>query len=103
MTIKPQRYGVSSMPCESGLYVLHKDYLALEAEVERLREALDTPMFTGADAPMYGGIFGAEGANRGVAETAFYTGAPIVSVYYGEKRVFTSLAEFCVAHPGKKA
>lgn len=34
---KPQRYGVSSMPCESGLYVLHKDYLALEAECERLR------------------------------------------------------------------
>ncbi|CAG4889407.1 hypothetical protein [Paraburkholderia gardini] len=35
---KPQRYGVSSMPCESGLYVLHKDYLALEAEVQGLRE-----------------------------------------------------------------
>lgn len=38
MTTKPQRYGVSSMPCESGLYVLHNDYLALEAEVRGLRE-----------------------------------------------------------------
>jgi hypothetical protein len=35
---KPQRYGVSSMPCDQGLYVLHKDYLALEAEVRALRE-----------------------------------------------------------------
>jgi len=38
MTTKPQRYGVSSMPCDQGIYVLHKDYLALEAECERLRE-----------------------------------------------------------------
>jgi hypothetical protein len=59
-------------------------------------------MFTGADAPMYGGIFGAEGVNRDVAETAFYTGAPAVTVYYGEKRVFTNLAEFCAAHPREK-
>jgi len=75
----------------------------LIAEVRRLREVLSTPAFTGADAPMYGGIFGAEGASRDVAETAFYTGAPTVTVYYGEKRVFTNLAEFCAAHPREKA
>jgi hypothetical protein len=75
--------------------------LALEliAEVRRLRETLSTPLFTGADAPMYGGIFGVEGANRTVAERAFYAGAPHVTVYYGEKRIFLSVAEFCAVHP----
>lgn len=73
------------------------------AEVRRLTEALSTPVFTGAAAPMYGGIFGAEGVNRDVAEAAFYTGAPTVTVYYGEKHVYTSLAEFCAAHPRDKA
>lgn len=77
--------------------------LALVAEVRRLREALSTPLLTGADAPMYGGIFGAEGANRDVAETAFCSGAPTVTVYYGEKRVYTSMAEFCAVHPGEKS
>jgi hypothetical protein len=32
-----QRYGTSSAPCASGIYVLHRDYAALEAECERLR------------------------------------------------------------------
>lgn len=73
--------------------------LELIAEVRSLREALSTPLLTGADAPMYGGIFGAYGINRGVAETAFYAGAPCVTVYYGVTRVFTSVAEFCAAHP----
>ncbi len=77
--------------------------LELIAEVRRMREALSTPMFTGADAPVYGGIFGVEGVSRDAAETAFYTGAPTVTVYYGERRVFTNLAEFCAAHPREKA
>jgi hypothetical protein len=38
---KPQRYGVSSMPCESGLYVLHKDYLALIERCADIAECYD--------------------------------------------------------------
>jgi hypothetical protein len=43
MTIK--RYGTSCTEHPEGIYVLHKDYLALEAEVEELRlnERSDTP------------------------------------------------------------
>jgi hypothetical protein len=36
MTIK--RYGTSSMPCDSGIYVLHSEYEALERERDALRE-----------------------------------------------------------------
>lgn len=32
-----KRYGTSSMPCDSGIYVLHKDYEALERERDALR------------------------------------------------------------------
>lgn len=46
---KPQRYGVSSMPCDQGLYVLHKDYLALEAECEGLPAETDSLMKALAD------------------------------------------------------
>jgi hypothetical protein len=43
MTIK--RYGTSCTEHPEGIYVLHKDYLALEAEIEELRlnERSDTP------------------------------------------------------------
>jgi hypothetical protein len=33
-----KRYGTSSMECENGIYVLHAEYEALEAEVRALRE-----------------------------------------------------------------
>lgn len=98
-----QRYGTSCMPRSDGVYVRHSDYEVLEAECERLRAALRTPLLTGADAPMYGGIFAVEGINREVVETAFYAGAHTVTIYYGERRVFTSMAEFYAAHPKEQA
>jgi hypothetical protein len=39
-----KRYGTSSMECENGIYVLHAEYEALEAEVRALREALSNPV-----------------------------------------------------------
>jgi hypothetical protein len=33
-----KRYGTSSMECENGIYVLHAEYEALEAEVQALRD-----------------------------------------------------------------
>lgn len=72
--------------------------LALIAEVRALRAELNTPLLTGAYAPMYDGIFAAEGINHDVAMSAFYENAPTVTVYYGRRHVYTCMAEFCAEY-----
>ncbi len=108
--MNPKRYDCGTLydggvmeEAPNGEFVAYADYEALAGEVRELREVLSTPLLTGADAPMYGGIFGAPGVNRDVAETAFYAGAPCVTVYCGVTRVFTSVAEFCAAYPKEAA
>ncbi|MDE1139953.1 MAG: hypothetical protein PW999_09920 [Paraburkholderia tropica] len=71
----------------------------LNEEVVRLRAELATPLLTGADAPMYGGIFCAEGISHNTAESAFYAGASLVTVYYGRKHVYPHLAAFMADFP----
>jgi hypothetical protein len=73
--------------------------VALIDEVRRLRAALSTPLLTAAFAPYYNGIAGADGVNRDLAACAFDGSAKEVYVYYGEKRTYRSMAEFCSAHP----
>ncbi|WP_321905147.1 hypothetical protein [Paraburkholderia tropica] len=75
----------------------------LNEEVVRLRAELATPLLTGADAPLYGGIFCAEGISHEAAESAFYTGAPAVTVYYGRRHLYTCLAEFYAENPKEKS
>lgn len=75
-----------------------QDVVALIAEVRALRAELNTPLLTGAYAPMYDGIFAAEGINHGVAMSAFYANAPTVTVYYGKRHVYTCMAEFCAEY-----
>jgi hypothetical protein len=89
-----KRYGTSSMECENGIYVLHAEYEKVVAERDALLKELRTPLLTGANAPMYGGIFCAEGVSRDAAYSAFHSGARYVTVYYGVKRLFSSMAEF---------
>jgi hypothetical protein len=36
----PKRYGTSSMPCDTGIYVLFSEYEKVVAECERLRETI---------------------------------------------------------------
>jgi hypothetical protein len=42
---KPQRYGASAMPCDSGIFVMHSEYEKVVAECEELRlnERTHTP------------------------------------------------------------
>jgi hypothetical protein len=35
---KPQRYGTSAMPCDSGIFVMHSEYEKVVAEKDALRE-----------------------------------------------------------------
>ena len=77
--------------------------LELVAEVRRLQTALNTPQLTAAYAPYLAGIVGVEGVSQEVAADFFMNSAQLVTVYYGEKRVFTNLAEFCAAHLREKA
>jgi hypothetical protein len=100
---KPQRYGVSSMPCDQGLYILHKDYLALEAECEALRAVLATQVFTAGYSPHLNALAGLEGAHWGIAHDVFYNSDKPLTVFYGEKRIYANLAAFCEAHPKEKA
>lgn len=101
MTIK--RYGTSSMECPNGIYVLHAEYEKVVAELERLRAALATPVFTAGYSPYLNALAGLEGAHWDVAHDVFYNSNRPLTVYYGEKRIYTSLAEFCAAHPKETA
>ncbi|MFM0487995.1 hypothetical protein [Paraburkholderia graminis] len=102
---KPQRYGVSSMPCDQGLYVLHKDYLALEAECEALRAVVGTPIamkirFSAMSEIMYSGF------SWHLADDALRPDAPrsnSITVYYGTKRTFKTGKAFLKAHPKEQA
>lgn len=71
--------------------------VALIDEVRRLRAALSTPVLTGCE------WFSADGAHHGAALSAFAHGSKSVTVYYGEKRAYTSMAAFCAAHPRASA
>ncbi|KVC81404.1 hypothetical protein [Burkholderia ubonensis] len=73
--------------------------LDLVAEVRALRARLETPLLTGAYAPMYGGVFAVEGISHEAAESALYAGATTVTIYYGERRIFTCMSDFMAAHP----
>lgn len=78
-------------------------FKAEKADNEALRAELNTPLLTGAYAPMYEGIFAAEGINHDVAMSAFYANAPTVTVYYGRRHVYTCMAEFCAEYSKEKA
>jgi hypothetical protein len=75
--------------------------LELIAEVRRLREALNTPIAMKVRwSPMSENMI--DGFSEALAEgslTRNVARAKSVTVYYGEKRVYTSMAEFCAAHP----
>lgn len=79
--------------------------LALIAEMRALREALSTPIAMGIKwSPISSDML--SGFSQEVGESALkrdFAKAKNVTVYYGEKRVFTSMAEFCAAHPRGKA
>lgn len=70
--------------------------IELVAEMRRLQRLLSNPLFTGAKSPFFGGVVGEPGLNQDVAKTAFYDGVSHVSVFYGEERIYTSLAQFMV-------
>jgi hypothetical protein len=101
----PSLAGITAIDAEFAFHRNFRAAAALEliAEVRRLREALNTPLLTAQDAPIYGGVLCTEGASRDAAMSAFYAGALTVTVYYGEKRIYKSMAEFCAAHPKEKS
>jgi len=75
--------------------------LELIAEVRRLRAALSTPIameikWSPIESSMMSGFSEMVGAD---SLTRKYDKAKSVTVYYGEKRVYTSMAAFCAAHP----
>lgn len=67
-------------------------------EIERLRAALSTPLLTHIELP-YGLDDLKYGADPARVEVAFAGCAKSVTIYYGEKRTYTSMAAFCAAHP----
>lgn len=75
--------------------------LALTAEVRRLRAALSAPIAMGIKwSPIESSMM--SGFSQIVAEDALtrkYDKAKNVTVYYGEKRTYTSMAAFRAAHP----
>lgn len=99
MTNQITRYGTSGMHREDGVFVLYGEYERVAAECERLRAALNTPQLTATYAPYITGIVGAEGASHEVAADVFMNSMQPLTVYYGEKRIYTCMAEFCAAHP----
>jgi hypothetical protein len=72
--------------------------VAIIDEVRRLRAALSTPQSTRCE--LGSGGWSADGAHHAAAETAFMSNPrAIVTVYYGEKRTYETMAAFCAAHP----
>lgn len=99
MTKQIQRYGTSSAPREDGVFCLWSEYEKVVTERDALRAALATPVFTAGYSPYLNALVGLEGAHWDVAYDVFANSAQLVTVYYGEKRVYPSMAEFCAAHP----
>lgn len=76
--------------------------LELITEVRALRKTLSMPLMTRIQRSAWIGD-GMDGMDPRIVEEAFIHGSPSVTVYYGEKRVYTSMAAFCAAHPKEKA
>jgi hypothetical protein len=74
--------------------------LALIAEVRALRAKLETPIFTAG--PYGEGLLGLEGANPITAIQVFMHTPWPVTVFYGDKKIYTSMAAFLEAHPEKQ-
>ncbi|MDR6389204.1 hypothetical protein [Paraburkholderia phenoliruptrix] len=74
--------------------------LALIAEVRALRAKLETPVFTAG--PYGEGLLGLEGANPITATQVFMHTPWPVTVFYGDKKIYTSMAAFLEAHPEKQ-
>ncbi|MDR9052086.1 hypothetical protein [Burkholderia multivorans] len=72
--------------------------LELIAEIRRLRNVLASPQHMNCQ--IDSGGWWAHGIDRMAAEEAFLRSAnAVVTVYYGEKQVFTNMAAFLAAHP----
>jgi hypothetical protein len=97
----------TGLPGDRMMFAIHAmdpdDILELTAEVRRLREALNTPVFTCGYSQHVNALVGLEGVHWDVAYDVFANSNGLVTVFYGEKRVYTSMAEFCAAHPRGKS
>ena len=71
----------------------------LTEENEALRAKLSTPSFTAGYSQSLNAMVGLEGAQRDVAADIFMNGDGHVTVFYGEKRIYHSMAAFAHAHP----
>lgn len=84
-----------------GIYCRDETIRQLEGEVRALRAKLSTPIAMGCTySPIESSMM--SGFSRDVAKDVL-TREPIktksITVYYGEKRIYTCMAEFCAAHP----
>lgn len=101
-TAKMQRFdhetaiGAITADLQSAKLLAHANgemFRAEKAEHALLREVMREPTLTVCQFPG-GASWAADGVNERVAEAAFMQCADTVTIYYGERRVFTNMAAF---------